>query len=151
VQQSHGARVSALLYVVWALFVVGAASSIVHVVRTTRRRERSTAHWPRVQATVTGSRAGWTSGVGATSRSRRFWPTYRFTDPDGTVFTGASEVSSAAQPVPGTAVVVAYNPVDPSESFHVASRISTTLGCLISFFAVFAAVLFWFITVFPLP
>ncbi|MFW3386769.1 UNVERIFIED_CONTAM: DUF3592 domain-containing protein [Kocuria sp. CPCC 205274] len=142
---------SALLYVVWALFVAGAAGSIVHTVRKSKRHERLTAHWPRAGATVTGSRAGWTSGVGSTSRSRRFWPTYRFADLHGTAFTGASEISCGARPVPGTVVEVAYNPEDPTESFQVSNQTRVTLGCLVPFFVVFAAVLFWFITVLPLP
>ncbi|TDL38566.1 DUF3592 domain-containing protein [Kocuria rosea] len=142
---------SAVLYAVWVLFVAGAAGSIVHTVRKSRRHERLTAHWPRAEATVTGSRAGWTSGVGSTSRSRRFWPTYRFADLHGTAFTGTSEISCGARPVPGTVVEVAYNPEDPTESIQVSNQTRVTLGCLIPFFVVFAAVLFWFITVLPLP
>lgn len=46
---------------------------------------------------------------------------------------------------------VAYNPGDPAESLQVSPGTRTTLGCLIPFFAVFVAVLFWFIGVFPLP
>ena len=46
---------------------------------------------------------------------------------------------------------VAYNPEDPTESFQVSNQTRVALGCLIPFFVVFAAVLFWFITVLPLP
>lgn len=147
---SFGGLLKFVLYVIWALFVAGAAYSIVHTVRKTRRHEQRTANWPRVQATVTGSRAGWSGGTGNMTRNRRCWPTYQFADPYGTPFTGESEVSFAEQPVPGSPIEVAYNPANPSESFHVSSQTRTTLGCLIAFFAVFAVVLFWFIGIFPL-
>jgi hypothetical protein len=141
--------VKIVLYIIWALFVAGVIFSIVHSVRKTRRQEKLIASWPHVQATVTGSVAGWTSGGGGASRSRRFYPTYQFTDPHGTLFAGESEVSLATPPVPGSLVEVAYNPASPNQSFQVASDSRAVLGCLIPFFAVFAVVLFWFIGVFP--
>lgn len=139
-----------MLYVVWALFVAGAIYSVIHAARKTRRHEQLTAGWPRVQATVTGSRAGWSGGTGNMTRNRRFWPTYRFTDPHGTLFVGESEVSSAEKPLPGSPINIAYNPANPNESFQPSSETRAALGCLIPFFAVFAAALFWFIGVFPL-
>jgi hypothetical protein len=139
-----------VLYVVWALFVAGAIYSVIHAARKTRRHEQLTAGWPRVQATVTGSRAGWSGGTGNMTRNRRFWPTYRFTDPHGTLFVGESEVSSAEKPLPGSPINIAYNPANPNESFQPSSETRAALGCLIPFFAVFAAALFWFIGVFPL-
>ncbi|ACL38340.1 conserved hypothetical protein [Pseudarthrobacter chlorophenolicus A6] len=139
-----------ILYIVWALFVVAAAFAMVHAIRKTRRQEQLMASWPKVQATVTGSVAGWTSGGGGSSRSRRFFPTYQFTDPRGTLFMGKSEISTAAVPAPGSLIEVAYNPGDPNESLQVSSAPRTTLGCLVPFFAVFAVALFWFISVFPL-
>lgn len=139
-----------ILYVIWALFVAGAVFSLIHAVRRTRRQEQLMAGWPKAQATVTGSVAGWTSGGGGSSRSRRFFPTYQFTDPHGTLFMGKSEVSLAAQPVLGSLIEVAYNPANPNESLQVSSAPRTALGCLVPFFAVFAIVLFWFIGVFPL-
>jgi hypothetical protein len=147
---SSGGLLKIVLYAIWALFVAGAAYSIIHTVRTTKRHEQRTAEWPRVQATVTGSRGGWSGGTGNMTRNRRFWPSYQFTGPHGTRFTGESEVSFAEQPVPGSPIEVAYNPANPNESFHVSSRTRTTLGCLIAFFAAFAVVLFWFIGIFPL-
>jgi hypothetical protein len=138
------------LYVIWALFIVGVTISITLTVRKTRRQEKLTAVWPRVRATVTGSVGGWTGGMGGSSRSRRFYPTYQFMDPRGMVFAGESEVSFANPPVPGTLVEVAYNPVDPNQSFQVSSQSRTVVGCLIPFFAVFAVASFWFIGVFPL-
>lgn len=84
------------------------------------------------------------------TRNRRFWPTYQFTDPHGTLFVGESEVSSAEKPLPGSPINIAYNPANPNESFQPSSETRTALGCLIPFFAVFAAALFWFIGVFPL-
>jgi hypothetical protein len=139
-----------VLYVIWALFVAAAVYSLTHSVRKNRRHEQRTAKWPRVQATVTGSRPGWTSGVGNMTPNLRFFPTYQFSDPHGRPFTGESEVSSVERPMPGSLVEGAYNPTDPSESFHVSSETRTVLGCLIPFFAVFAVALFWFIGVFPL-
>ena len=139
-----------VLYVIWALFVAGAVYSITHVARKHKRHEQRTAGWPRVQATVTGSRDGWSGGTGNMSRNRRFWPRYQFTGPHGTAFTGESEVSFAEQPAPGSSIEVAYNPANPHESFHVSSQTRTTLGCLIPFFAVFAVASFWFIGIFPL-
>jgi hypothetical protein len=138
-----------VLYIIWALFVAGAVFSIVRVMRKTRRQEELTAGWPRVQATVTGSVAGWTSGAGGSSRSRRFYPTYQFTDPQGTLFAGESEVSFAGQPVPGSLVEVAYNPAAPNQSFQISSQSKAVLGCLIPFFAVFSIALFFFIGAFP--
>jgi Protein of unknown function (DUF3592) len=138
------------LYIIWALFVAGVIFSITRTVRKTRRQEELIAGWPRVQATVTGSVAGWTGGIGGSSRSRRFYPTYQFMDPRGTLFAGESEVSFANQPVPGTLVEVAYNPLDPNQSFQVSSQSRAAIGCLIPFFAVFAVASFWFIGVFPL-
>ena len=140
-----------LLYIVWALFVTGALYSVLHSVRRTRRAEQRSAGWPRVEAAVTGSRAGWTSGVGNTSRTPRYFPKYQFTDASGRQVAGESEVSSAEKPLPGNTIEVAYNPADPAESFQVSNQTRTTLGCLIPFFAVLAAALFWFIGVFPLP
>jgi hypothetical protein len=140
-----------VLYIVWALFAAGALYSMLHVVRKTRRAEQRSAGWPRVEAAVTGSRAGRTSGVGNTSRTPRYFPKYQFTDAGGRQVTGESEVSSAEEPLPGSTIEVAYNPADPAESFQVSTQAKATLGCLIPLFAVFAAALFWFIGVFPLP
>ncbi|MDQ0692872.1 DUF3592 domain-containing protein [Arthrobacter sp. W4I7] len=139
-----------ILYIVWALFVVAAALACVHAVRKTRHREQQIAGRPRAQATVTGSIAGWTNGGGGSSRSRRFFPMYQFTDPHGTLSAGESDVSSAGKPVPGSLIEVAYNPGNPNESMQVSSGPRTAMGCLIPFFAVFALALFWFIGVFPL-
>ena len=139
-----------ILYIIWALFVVAAFVALVQAVRKTRRRDQLTAAWPKVQATVTGSIAGWTNGGGGSSRSRRFFPTYQFTDSHGTLFAGESEVSFAGKPVPGSLIEVAYNPANPNESLQVSSSPRTTMGCLIPFFAVFAIALFWFIGIFPL-
>ncbi|MET1085964.1 MAG: DUF3592 domain-containing protein [Arthrobacter sp.] len=139
-----------ILYIVWALFVAATVFAFVHSVRKTRRREQQVAGWPKVQATVTGSIAGWTNGGGGSSRSRRFFPAYQFTDPHGTLFAAESDVSFAAKPVPGSLIEVAYNPANPNESLQVSSAPRTATGCLIPFFAAFALALFWFIGIFPL-
>jgi hypothetical protein len=139
-----------ILYAVWALFVVAAVLALVHARRTARRREQQIADWPKVQASVTGSIAGWTNGGGGSSRSRRFFPTYQFTDPHGTLCAGESDVSFAGKPVPGSLIEVAYNPANPQESLQVSSAPRMAMGCLIPFFAVFALALFWFIGIFPL-
>jgi hypothetical protein len=138
-----------VLYVIWALFVAGAALALVQSVRKTRRHENLVAGWPKAQATVTGSVAGWSNGGGGSTRSRRFYPTYQFTHPSGTLFAGESEVSSASQPVPGSLLEVAYNPANPNQSFQVAAQSRMVLGCLVPFFAVFALMLLWFIGIFP--
>jgi hypothetical protein len=138
-----------VLYVIWALFVAGAALALVQSVRKTRRHENLVATWPKVQATVTGSDAGWSHGGGGGTRNRRFYPTYQFTDPNGTLFAGESEVSLANQPVPGSLLEVAYNPANPNQSFQVAAESKMILGCLVPFFAVFALVSFWFVGFFP--
>ncbi|MFC7847052.1 DUF3592 domain-containing protein [Arthrobacter sp. NPDC057388] len=139
-----------MLYVIWALFVAGTVYSFIHTIRKNRQHEQRTADWPRVQAMVTGSRAGWSGGTGNMTRNRRFFPTYQFTDLHGRPFIGKSDVSSVEQPVPGSQVEIAYNPANPSESFLVSTQTRTALGCLIPFFAVFAVALFWFIGVFPM-
>lgn len=139
-----------ILYIVWALFVAAAVFSLVHAGRRTKRQEQLMAEWPKVHATVTGSTTGWTSGVGGSSRNLRHYPTYQFTDRQGTLFMGKSEISGVEQPVPGSLIEVAYNPQNPNESLQVSSEPRTAMGCLIAFFVVFALALFWFIGIFPL-
>lgn len=139
-----------MLYIIWALFVTGATFACVQAVRKTRRQEQLIASWPKVQATVTGSRQGWTSGGGNATRNVRFWPTYQFTDPRGIAFAGESEISYLNPPIPGSFLEVAYNPDDPNESFQVASPSKTVIGCLIPAFALLAIASFWFIGIFPL-
>lgn len=139
-----------VLYIVWALFVAGVTFSLVRSLRKTRRQEQLIASWPKVQATVTGNIAGWTHGGGGSTRSRRFYPTYQFADPNGTLYAGESEVSYRNQQVPGSPVEVAYNPVNPNQSFQVASESRMVLGCLVPFFALFSLLLFWVVGVFPL-
>jgi Protein of unknown function (DUF3592) len=141
--------VKLILYAVWALFVTAAGFAVVHAVRKARREEQLVAAWPKVQATVTGSVAGWTNGGGGSSRSRRFFPAYQFTDPHGTLFAGESEISSAGRPVPGSRLEVAYNPANPNESRQVSYSSRTALACLVPFFAVFAVASLWFISIFP--
>lgn len=138
-----------ILYIVWVLFVTAAAFAVVRAVRATRREDQQAASWPKVQATVTGSVAGWTNGGGGSSRSRRYFPMYQFTDPQGTLFAGESEVPFAIQPVPGAPIEVAYNPANPNESRQVSSKPRSTLGCVVPFFAVFALASLWFISIFP--
>ncbi|MET3934883.1 DUF3592 domain-containing protein [Arthrobacter sp. OAP107] len=137
-------------YVVWALFVAGAIFSLVRAGRRTRRQSQLMVEWPKASATVTGSTTGWTSGVGSSSRNLRHYPTYQFTDPQGTLFRGKSEISLVEQPLPGSVIEVAYNPANPQESLQVSSEPRTAMGCLIAFFGVFAVASFWFIGIFPL-
>ncbi|KIC68875.1 DUF3592 domain-containing protein [Pseudarthrobacter phenanthrenivorans] len=139
-----------ILYIVWALFVAAAIFSLLYAARRTRRQERLISGWPKAQATVTGSATGWTSGVGGANRNLRYYPTYQFVDPQGTLFMGKSEVSAVEQPMPGSLIEVAYNPANPNESLQVSKEPRTAMGCLIAFFAVFAIALFWFIGIFPL-
>jgi hypothetical protein len=141
--------VKVILYVVWVLFVTAAVLAVVHAARTAKDNERQVASWPKVQATVTGSVGGWTNGGGGSSRSRRFFPKYQFTGPQGTLFAGESDMSFANQPVPGTPIQVAYNPADPSESQQVSTAPPTTLGCLVPCFAVFALASLWLISILP--
>jgi hypothetical protein len=145
-----GAALKTVLYIIWGLFVLAAAAACIHAVRKTKRQEQLINAWPKAKATVTGSRAGWTSGAGNASRSRRYWPTYQFTGPDGVLHLGESEVSYIQRPVPGSVLKVAYNPADPGQSFQVDHPSRQVLGCLIPIFAVFAVASFWFIGVFPL-
>ena len=139
-----------VMYVVWALFVLGVAWSIFQMGRKARRHRRRIAHWPRLQATVTGSRTGWTSGTGNSTQSIRHFPIYRFTDPAGAVFVGESEVSLRNRPAPGSPLEVVYDPANPSISFQVSSQDRLAVGCLTVFFAGFALVSHWAIGAFPL-
>jgi hypothetical protein len=139
--------VRTVLYVLWALFVCGATAACIQVVRKTRAQERLIASWPKVRATVTGSRQGWTK-LG--NRNVRFWPAYQFLDPRGVLFAGESEVSYVERPAPGSSVEVAYNPANPNESFQVDAPSRVVLGCLIPALAMIALMAFWFIGVFPL-
>lgn len=75
-----------VLYIVWALFVAVVTFSLIHSLRKTRRQEQLIASWLKVQATVTGNIAGWTHGGGGSTRSRRFYPTYQFADPNGILY-----------------------------------------------------------------
>jgi hypothetical protein len=139
-----------VMYVVWGLFILGAAWSVFHAGRTVRRREQRIANWPRVKALITGSRTGWTSGIGNATKSIRHFPIYQFSEPGGTVVVGESDVSLRNRPEPGERLEVAYDPADPHTSFPVSSHARFTLGCLTAFFAVFAVAALWFISVFPL-
>jgi hypothetical protein len=138
-----------VIYLVWALFQVGAVTALVYTARKAKRQERRTADWPRVQAVVTGSEAGWSGGVGGSDPSRRYFPVYQFSGPDGQVFNGTSDVPSAEVPTPGSYIEVAVNPQNPHESFHQSTKEKVGIGCAIAFFAVFAVASFWFIGIFP--
>jgi hypothetical protein len=138
-----------VLYIIWAVLVAAAVAACIYALRKAKRREKLIASWPKVRATVTGSRAGWTSGAGNTTRNRRYWPRYQFATTQGVIFTGESEVSFAEQPDSGSPLEVAYNPDDPRQSFQPAAPSRQVLGCLVPFVAVFAAASFWFIGVFP--
>lgn len=115
-----GIAVKIVLYIIWVLFAAGAAAASIHSLRKTQAQERLIDSWPKAQATVTGSRQGWTSGAGNASRNQRYWPRYEFTGPQGVLYLGESEVSRVERPVPGSVLEVAYNPENPAESFEVA-------------------------------
>ncbi|WP_457964992.1 DUF3592 domain-containing protein [Arthrobacter sp. D1-29] len=138
-----------VLYIIGALWVVGAGLATLHLLRKAKRREKQAEGWPRVQATVTGSVAGWSRSAGSSPSSRRYFPTYQFTDPHGTLFAGESEVSLVNRPQPGSLVQVTYNPLNPNQSFQVASDSKKIVGCLIPFLVVFSILLFNFISIFP--
>ncbi|WGW12464.1 DUF3592 domain-containing protein [Saxibacter everestensis] len=137
------------MYVAWAIFVVVAALSIIHMVRKTRRQERQTADWPCVTAAVTGHVAGWSSGFGGGDRHRRYFPAYQFLDPHGTLFAGQSEIPGAEIPVPGSTIKVVYNPANPNQSFHQSPKTRHTLGCAIPFMVTIAVAFYFFIGLFP--
>jgi hypothetical protein len=139
--------VKVVLYVIWALFVAAAAVAFLQTLRKIRAQERLIANWPKVQATVIGSRQGWTK-LG--NRNVRYWPAYQFLDPRGVLFAGESEVSYVQRPAPGSTVEVAYNPANPNESFQVDAPSRLVVGCLIPAFSLIAVAVFWFIEVFPL-
>jgi Protein of unknown function (DUF3592) len=139
-----------VLYVIWALFELAAVAALVYTARKAKRQERLTAGWPRVQAVVTGSTAGWSGRVGGSDPSRRYFSTYQFAGPNGEIFNGTSDVPMAEIPVPGSYIEVAVNPANPHESFHQSTKEKVGIGCAIAFFAVFSLVSFWFIGIFPI-
>ena len=139
-----------VLYIIWALFVLGATVACIQAVRKTRAQEQLIASCPNTQATVTGSRKGWTNGGGNATRRVRFWPAYQFFDPRGVLYVGESEVSYVNRPVPGSFLEVAYNPADPNQSFQVDSPSRTVIGCFIPVLAFLALAAFWFIGIFSL-
>lgn len=139
-----------VLHIIWALFVSGVIFALLRSLQKTRRQEKLIASWPKVQATVTGNIAGWTHGGGGSTRSRRFYPTYQFANPYGTLYAGESEVSYANQQAPGSPLPVAYNPANPNQSFLVASESKMVIGCLMPVFVFFALLLFWVAGAFPL-
>lgn len=138
-----------VLYTIWALFVAGATTALYQTLRKTKRHEKLIAGWPKAQATVTGNVGGWTNGGGGGTRNRRFYPTYQFADPNGTLYAGESEVSHRNQQVPGTLVEVAYNPMNPNQSFQVSSESKVTLGCIVPIFGLFFLLAFWVAGNFP--
>lgn len=146
-----GEIMRAILYAVWALFIVAAVLALVFSARKTKRQAQQMADWPKAPATVTGSVAGWTNGGGGSSRSRRYFAAYQFTDPHGNVRAGTSEISLAAPPVPGALLDVAFNPADPGQSLQVSAAPRSAMGCLIAFFAVFGVASFLVVSYFPLP
>ena len=137
------------LYVIWALFVMGAAFSCTKAVRTTKRQEQLITTWSKTQAVVTGSRQGWSDGPGNATRSIRYWPRYQFHDSRGVLYVGESDVSYRGKPVPRSPLEVAYNPEDPNQTLQVTARSNKVLGCLIPAFALLSLAAFWFIGVFP--
>lgn len=52
------------LYIIWTLFAAAAAAACTHALQKTQAQERRIEGWPKVEATVTGSRTHWISGVG---------------------------------------------------------------------------------------
>lgn len=139
----------AAMYIGWAIFVVVVAISIVTAIRRTRRQEQLVADWPKVAATVTGHRQGWSSGAGGLEKRIRFFPAYRFTDAQGRVFHGQSEIPQREVPVPGSTLEVAYNPIDPSQSFHQSAKTRQAVGCAIPFMIAMAVAFYFFIGIFP--
>jgi hypothetical protein len=139
-----------VLYIIWALFVATATYLLVKHLRQTKRREQQIAGWPKVQATVTGNVGGWTNGGGNGTRSRVYYPTYQFAHPNGALYAGESEVSYRNQQAPGSLLNVAYNPVNPNQSFEVSSESKALIGCAIPAFGFFALLLFWAAGAFPL-
>lgn len=139
-----------VIYVVWALFQVAAVAALVHTSRKAKRQERLTANWPRVQAVVTGNVSGWSGKVGGADPSRRYFPTFQYPGPNGELLEGTSDVPSVAVPVPGSHIEVAVNPADPRQVFHQSPKERVGIGCAIAFFAVFAVLSFYFITIFPI-
>ncbi|WP_104118612.1 DUF3592 domain-containing protein [Arthrobacter sp. B1805] len=137
------------MYLGWAVFVVVAAVSIIHAIRTTRRQERAVAAWPRTAATVTGHVKEWSSGAGGLTPKRRYYLSYQFVDAHGFFFAGQSEIPSAEVLVPGSTIEVAYNPTSPSRSFHQSSQTRQTLGCAIPFLVAIALAFYFFIGLFP--
>lgn len=133
------------LYTIWVLFFAAAAVTCFRTVRKTKNHERLLASWPKVQATVTGSRQGWTNGGGNSTRSICFWPGYQFYDPRGVLYVGESEVSCANRPIPGSYLEVAYNPESPNQSFEVATQSKQMIGCLIPALVFLGIASFWFI------
>lgn len=139
-----------VMYIGWAIFVVVAAISIVTAIRRTRRQEQLVTDWPKVAATVIGHRQGWSVGTGGgMERNIRLFPVYRFTDAHGRVFQGQSEIPQREVPVPGSTLEVAYNPIDPKQSFHQSAKTRHTLGCAIPFVVAMAVAFYFFIGIFP--
>lgn len=126
------------MYAILAPIVGIGIFSCFYTVRKAKRRERLMAGWPRVQATITGLVA---------NPRRRSYPTYQFRDPNGTLFAGESDVPFAT--LPGSTVEVAYNPLNPNQSFQVSSESKVLLGCVIPFFAATTVGLFSIFSAFP--
>lgn len=107
------------LYIFWLIFAVVAILSVLQVRRTLRRRAGAISGWPRVRATVIDNAPGWSSTIGGDTHSTRlFYPVYRFTGPDEAPHEGRSEVGTTAPAAIGSELDVAYNPLNPDQSFH---------------------------------
>ncbi|HSN38279.1 MAG TPA: DUF3592 domain-containing protein [Arthrobacter sp.] len=132
-----------MLDIISVLFGVGAIVALTQAIRKAKRQERLIASWSKVQATVTGSRQGWTNGGANTNRNVRFWPQYQFIDPLGALYVGESEVAYANSPEPDEILAVAFNPANPNQSFQVDAPSKLMIGCLIPAFAFIGLVMFW--------
>lgn len=138
-----------ILLAAWAVLFLGVAITAALAVRRSRARDAGRASWTPVSAVVTGHEAGWKNGAGGSTRHRRFFAAYEFSDATGAVVAGQSDVSRAQKPVLGSSIDVFYNPVDPRQSFQPDGQTKLLTGCLVPVFAGFGLVSFyaiWLIT-----
>ncbi|MFJ3956784.1 DUF3592 domain-containing protein [Arthrobacter sp. NPDC090010] len=139
------------LYAVWVLFSLAAIFNLVKLFGSQARRAGIVASWPRVGAVVTGNAEAWSTISGDNNPVRRYFALYQFSGPDGAVHQGRSELGLAAPTAPGTALEVAYNPLNADQSFHQSVQIKRVAWLVAVVFAVILVLAFLMITALPLP
>lgn len=140
------------LFVFWLIFTLVAILSVLQLRRTGRRRAGAVSGWPRARAVVTDNVRGWSNSSGGESSSASlYYPVYRFDSPDGATHEGRSELGTSRPVEPGSELDVAYNPLNPDQSFHQTVLVRRTAVGAVAILGIVLVLAFCFISWLPLP